>query len=220
MICYNLLRSGWRVESAMSGEDALEIFAAKHPDLILLDLMLPGLSGMEVCRRIRNGADNADVPVIMLTARGEENDIVAGLEAGADDYVTKPFSPRVLLARVAAVLRRKGGGERIPLITAGPLIIDPNRYHAEVNGRELDLTPTEFAVLSLLASRPGWVFSRDRIIDAVRGHGYAVTPRAVDVQVFGLRRKLGAANSMIETVRGVGYRLRWEGKMSIKSDTP
>ncbi len=207
MVCYNLLRRGYRVASATSGEEALEFLAGERPDLVLLDIMLPGISGIDICRRIRKEPLTASVPVIMLTARSEENDVISGLDSGADDYVTKPFSPKVLLARVAAALRRVAGGEAEAVVDLGFLRIDPNRYHAEVHGRALNLTPTEFAILSLLASRPGWVFTRQQIIDAVRGHGYTVSSRAVDVQVFGLRRKMGAASRLVETVRGVGYRL-------------
>lgn len=206
LVCYHLIRSGYEVVSAVSGEEALDLIGRRRPDLVILDIMLPGVSGLELCRNIRERDDGGRVPVILLTARGEENDIVTGFAHGADDYVTKPFSPAVLMARVAAVLRRGAGDDGRAVIEAGGLVIDPDRHLAELDGRRLDLTPTEFAVLHLLASRPGWVFSRDRIIDAVRGQGYAVTPRAVDVQVFGLRRKLGPAGRMIETVRGVGYR--------------
>ncbi len=208
MVCYNLLRNGYLVASATSGEDALGLIEKRRPDLVVLDIMLPGISGLDLCRMLRKDKENSGLPVILLTARGEDNDVVAGLDAGADDYVGKPFSPTVLMARVAALLRRSGGrGEAAGVINIEGLLVDSNRHLAEVDGEELDLTPTEFALLLLFASRPGWVFSRDQIIEAVRGHGYAVTSRSVDVQIFGLRKKMGRASRMVETVRGIGYRL-------------
>jgi len=207
MVCYNLLRNGYQVLSATSGEEALKLIGKRAPDLAIVDIMLPGISGLELCRMIRERDDAGRLPIIFLTARVEDEDIVAGLAAGGDDYVVKPFSPAVLMARVAAVLRRGGAdsGAGGVMEIAG-LLLDSNRHQAEVEGEPLDLTPTEFSVLSLLASRPGWVFSREQIIDRVRGSGYAVTERSVDVQVFGLRKKMGRSGRMIETVRGVGYR--------------
>lgn len=212
LLRYNLRRDGYQVECAATGEDALELATANSPDLILLDLMLPGLDGLSVCRALKANPRTASVPVVMLTARGEEADVVAGLEVGADDYVTKPFSPRVLTARVRAVLRRRGrdepGDEAV--IKVHDLVLNPARHEALAAGKPLDLTATEFALLGFLARRPGWVFTRAQIIDGVKGEDYPVTDRAVDVQVLGLRRKLGERGDYIETVRGVGYRFKEE----------
>ncbi|MDH4120789.1 MAG: response regulator transcription factor [Deltaproteobacteria bacterium] len=205
---YNLTREGFRVEKAGNGEKALEKARAFPPDLILLDLMLPGMDGLEVCRRLRADPATRGVPIVMVTAKGEEADVVAGLEVGADDYIPKPFSHRVLTARVRAVLRRKDTPmpeESEPLEVAG-IRIHPGRREVTVAGRPVELTQTEFDVLHLLARRPGWVFSRGKIVDGIRGQGYPVTDRSVDVQIVGLRRKLEAAGDLIETVRGVGYR--------------
>ena len=193
-----------------SGEDALRAVENEQPDLIVLDLMLPGVDGLEVCRRVRSDPQTAAIPIIMLTAKSEEADVVTGLELGADDYLTKPFSPRVLLARVRAVLRR--GAVQVAddnaTLSRGDLVIDPGKHDVAVAGVSTDLSATEFKLLHLLARRPGWVFTRNQIIDAVHGDGYAVTDRSVDVQVVGLRRKLGDAGDAIETVRGVGYRFK------------
>jgi two-component system phosphate regulon response regulator PhoB len=170
--------------------------------------MLPEIDGLEVCRRLKADPGLADIPVVMLTAKGEESDIVAGLELGADDYITKPFSPRVLTARVRMVLRRRA--QKVPgesdTIKLHNLVIHPGRHEVLVDGEALNLTNTEFRVLQYLARRPGWVFTRYQIVDAVHGEDYAVTERAVDVQIVGLRKKLGEAGKYIETVRGVGYR--------------
>ena len=206
---YNLQRSGYIPFSVGTGEDGLNETREAKPDLVLLDLMLPGLSGMEVCKRLKADPVTAGIPVIMLTAKGEEEDIVAGFDAGADDYVTKPFRPKVLLARVKAVLRR-GAAERrhddAPF-ERGHLRIHPGRYEVLVDGRAVDLTRTEFRILNFLASRPGWVFTRSQIVKAVHGDDYPVTGRSVDVQVAALRRKLGDAGEMVRTVRGVGYKM-------------
>ncbi|NCO59199.1 response regulator, partial [bacterium] len=177
---------------------------------VLLDLMLPGMDGLTVARLIKGDQMTRNIPIIMLTARGEEPDIVIGLEIGADDYVTKPFSPRVLLARVKAVLRRRSSEEPETLkpISVHNIVIDPGRHQVTVDDKIMQLTFTEFAILQFLAKRPGWVFTRSQIVDAVKGDDYFVTDRAVDVQIVGLRKKLGEAGSLIETVRGVGYRLR------------
>lgn len=212
LVHYNLIRAGYRVDCATSGEDGLAKASALHPDLVVLDLMLPGIDGFEVCRRLRSATGTATVPVIMLTAREEEADIVSGLETGADDYITKPFSPQVLKARIQAVLRRRGrSGSEAPSgesLSIHDLVIDPGRNKVLAAGLEVELTLTEFRVLQLLAARPGWVFTRTQIVDAVRGEGYAVTDRSVDVQIVGLRKKLGDCGGYIETVRGVGYRFK------------
>lgn len=210
LLRYNLDKAGFVVIPAGSGEDGLSLARRRRPDLILLDLMLPGIDGLEVCRQLKRSKETESIPVVMLTARGEEADIVAGLELGADDYLTKPFSPRVLLAHIRATLRRAASPQASPpdTLSAGGIFLDRGRREATVAGRPLDLTFTEFEVLWHLASRPGMVFTRSRIVDAVRGADYPVTERAVDVQIVGLRRKLGEAGALIETVRGVGYRLR------------
>ncbi|MCD6394474.1 MAG: response regulator, partial [Planctomycetes bacterium] len=206
LVRYNLARNGYKVDTAMSGEEALDKAARTLPDLIVLDLMLPAVDGLEVCRIVKNDARTQHIPVIMLTARGEEADIVAGLEIGADDYITKPFSPRVLIARVRAVLRRPPAKTATDVLTAGILEIDPGRHRVVVQGRRVELSSTEFKLLHFLASRPGWVFTRYQIVDAIHGADYPVTDRSIDVQVVGLRKKLVSAGNYIETVRGVGYR--------------
>lgn len=208
LLRYNLNREAYQVREATTGEAALELIRKDVPDLVLLDLMLPKIDGLEVCRRVRGGTENKKLPIIMLTAKGEEADIVTGLELGADDYITKPFSPRVLLARIRAVLRRQsmeipGDDESLQLHN---LAIHPGRHEVLVDGEPVVLTRTEFQVLHYLARRPGWVFTRYQIVDAVHGDDYAVTERSVDVQIVGLRKKLGTAGRYIETVRGVGYR--------------
>jgi two-component system phosphate regulon response regulator PhoB len=209
LVTYNLSREGYTVESVTSGEDALTRIAARPPDLVLLDLMLPGVDGLEVCKAVKGNAATKDIAVIMLTARSEEADIVTGLELGADDYIAKPFSRRVLLARVKALLRRSGqpaerGGDAS--LRVHNMVINPGRHEVLVDEQEVVLTLTEFRVLYFLASRPGWVFTRSQIVEAVRGDGYPVTDRSVDVQIVGLRKKLGTAGRYVETVRGVGYR--------------
>ncbi len=209
LITYNLTREGYRVHGVANGEEGLAYAETHRPDLILLDLMLPGISGLEVCRRLKYGEQTRAIPLLMVTARGEDADIVAGLELGADDYVTKPFSPRVLLARIQAVLRRgaQPDSPEEPLLRRGDLTINPARHQVLLAGRETPLTSTEFRILHFLAARPGWVFTRDQIVNAIHEENFAVTARSVDVQIVGLRKKLGGADC-IETVRGVGYRFR------------
>jgi two-component system, OmpR family, alkaline phosphatase synthesis response regulator PhoP len=177
---------------------------------VVLDLMLPGVDGLDVCRALKADAKTAHVPIVMLTAKGEEADIVTGLELGADDYMTKPFSPRVLLARIRSVLRKtsRAEGDDHEVVQVHDLVINPGRREVLYKGKGIDLTYTEFGILHLLARRPGWVFTRYQIIDGVRGEDYAVTDRSVDVQIAGLRKKLGSAGKYIETVRGVGYRFK------------
>ena len=210
LIAYNLAKAGYRVTKAATGREALARVAEEPPDLVVLDLMLPETDGTEVCRRLKGDANTSAIPVVMLTAKGEESDIVAGLELGADDYITKPFSPQVLLARIRAVLRRKekGDADADAVIRVHNLVIHPGRREVSVDGQRVDLTYTEFSVLHVLARRPGWVFTRYQIVDAVRGGDYDVTDRSVDVQIAGLRKKLGDAGDHIQTVRGVGYRIR------------
>jgi two-component system phosphate regulon response regulator PhoB len=210
LVKYNLGKEGYKVAGVMSGEEALGSIKDKPPDLVVLDLMLPGIDGLEVCRRLKQSDSSRDIPIIMLTAKGEESDIVTGLELGADDYIIKPFSPRVLLARIRAVLRRREVKpvDESATINIHNLVIHPGRHEVLVDGKRVDLTATEFRLLHLLARRPGWVFTRYQIVDALHGEDYPVTDRSVDVQCVGLRKKLGSAGEFIETVRGVGYRFK------------
>ena len=212
LVGYNLIKAGFLVEYGDSGEQALEKINNHPPDLILLDLMLPGMGGEELCRIIRADSRLSDLPIIMLTAKGEESDIISGLDLGADDYMAKPFSPKILVSRVKAVLRRKAKDSATQahassdIIKIYDLVIDPGRYEVKIAGEPVNLTPTEFGILQLLTKKAGWVFTRQQIIDAVRGYDYLVTPRTIDVQMFSLRKKLGDIGKKIETVRGIGYR--------------
>jgi len=210
LVRFHLTREGYQLTLAATGEEALK--KAKHEtfDLIVLDLMLPGLDGLEVAKALKADARTKGVPIVMLTAKGEDADVVSGLEIGADDYITKPFSPRVLTARVKAVLRRRSRAalDDTKVITIHELEIHPGRRTVLAGGKALELTFTEFQLLCVLTRRPGWVFTRSQIVDSVRGSDYPVTDRSVDVQVVGLRKKLGAYGSYIETVRGVGYRFK------------
>jgi two-component system phosphate regulon response regulator PhoB len=210
LVRYNLARENYQVFCAASGEEALKISASESLDVIILDLMLPGMDGLEVTRRLKNNPKTQNIFIVMLTAKGSEADIVTGLELGADDYITKPFSPRVLLARIKAVLRRSWDEqpEDHAVIRIHNLIIHPGRREVRVDETPVTLTYTEFQVLYYLVRRPGWVFTRTQIVDAVRGDDYPVTDRSVDVQIVGLRKKLGSAGQCIETVRGVGYRFK------------
>lgn len=216
LVSYNLIRAGFHVTCADSGEEALERLRTEEIDCVLLDLMLPGISGLQVCTAMRKVESNIQrsIPIIMLTAKGEEEDVVAGLECGADDYITKPFSPKVLIARIKAVIKRafadqsEADESRKTIIVVDGLEIDKGRHEVKVNGVDVQLTSTEFSILSLLAGKPGWVFTRQQIIDHARGYDFLITPRAIDVQIFGLRKKLNEYGKMIETVRGIGYRYR------------
>lgn len=210
LLRYNLAREGYQVVCAASGEKALKKIKSVPLDLIVLDLMLPGIDGLEVTKKLKNDPENRNIPIIMLTAKGEEADIVTGLELGADDYVTKPFSPRILIARIRAVIRRqaKEAVDYTSEIQINDLVIHPGMRNVLVKGERVELTFTEFQVLLFLARRPGWVFTRSQIVDAIRGDGYPVTDRSVDVQIVGLRKKLGPCGKYIETVRGVGYRFK------------
>lgn len=210
LLKYNLTREGYRVASVTSGEESLEAVKGNLPDLILLDLMLPGLDGLEVCRLLKRDARTSHIPIIMVTAKGEEVDIVTGLELGADDYITKPFSPKVLLARVRTVIRRKHvkpSPETVPF-KIYELEIHTGRHEVLANGHLIDLTFTEFRLLQLLTSRAGWVLTRNQIIKEVHGDDYPASDRSVDVQIVSLRRKLGPYGKYLETVRGIGYRFK------------
>jgi two-component system, OmpR family, alkaline phosphatase synthesis response regulator PhoP len=211
LVRYNLEREGFLAREAESGEEGLRAVAKNRPDLILLDLMLPGKDGLEICRELKQDEVARDIPVVMMTARGEESDIVTGLELGAEDYVVKPFSPKVLVARVKAVLRRRAAApvkEPGDLLKIYDIVIHPGRHEVTVKGKPVDLTASEFSILHFLARRPGWVFTRYQIVDAVHGEDYPVTERSVDVQIVGLRKKLKKAGDYIETVRGIGYRFK------------
>ena len=208
LVKHHLAREGYQIVCAGTGEKALIKAKTESTDLIVLDLMLPGMDGLEITKVLKSDPKTRHIPIVMLTAKGEEADIVAGLELGADDYITKPFSPRVLLARVKAVLRKNSreSDDDTAVIQIHDLMIHPGRRNVMVNDQPVDLTYTEFQVLYFLAKRPGWVFTRTQIVDAVRGDDYPVTDRSVDVQIVGLRKKLGECGKYIETVRGVGYR--------------
>ncbi len=210
VIAYNLNKEGYRVTTTASGEEALTLSRSENPDLVLLDLMLPGIDGFEVCKILKNDQRTAHIPIVMLTAKGEESDVVAGLELGADDYIVKPFSPRVLIARIRAILRRKNRDvtDESTIIHLHNLVINPARHEVQVDGELVEPTATEFHILHFLVRHPGWVFTRSQIIDSVKGSDYPVTDRSVDVQIVGLRKKLKKAGEYIETVRGIGYRFR------------
>jgi two-component system phosphate regulon response regulator PhoB len=210
LLTYNLTREGYEVTALSNGEQALQLIPRKKPGLILLDLMLPGVGGLEICRLLKAKPETARIPIIMVTAKGEETDVVVGLEVGADDYIAKPFSLRVLMARIHSVLRRREK-EPVPageLLKVHDLVINPGRHEVMGGKTGIELTASEFRLLHFLAQRPGWVFTREQIVDGVKGEDYAVTDRAVDVQMVSLRRKLGRRADYIETVRGVGYRFK------------
>jgi two-component system phosphate regulon response regulator PhoB len=210
LVDYYLNKEGFKTKRFTSGEDVLQALRKQVPDLVLLDLMLPGVDGLEVCRMLKRDSHFSEIPIIMITAKGDEADIVAGLELGADDYIVKPFSGKVLLARIKAVLRRNDSklSNEDDIIKIHNLRIHPGRHEVLIDEHPVSLTFSEFRLLQFLARRPGWVFTRYQIVDALRGEDYPVTERAVDVQVVGLRKKLGNSGKFIETVRGVGYRFR------------
>lgn len=208
LVSFNLLKSGFHVICADDGLMGLDKLAQEKIDLVVLDCMMPNMDGIEMCKKMRETPAYEDCLVLMLTAKGEDEDIVEGLEAGADDYLPKPFSPKVLIARINALLRRSSTPDDSEFLVFPhfDLHISPQNYDVSCGGVKLPLTKSEFHILLLLAGKPGWVFSRQQIIDSIRGFDYALTDRAIDVQVSGLRKKLGDAATCIETVRGVGYR--------------
>jgi two-component system phosphate regulon response regulator PhoB len=209
LVKLNLVREGYDVLTAGSGEQALEVAQARQPALTVLDLMLPGIDGLEVCQILKANARTRQMPIIMLTAKSEESDVVTGLELGADDYITKPFSSKVLVARVRRMLRKAAEPDLDEsTIRIHDLTIDPVRCEAVLRGKVLSLTFSEFNILRVLARRPGVVFTRYQIVDSLHGGNYIVSDRAVDVQIAYLRKKLGDCKDYIETVRGVGYRFR------------
>jgi phosphate regulon transcriptional regulator PhoB len=211
LVRYNLEKEGFRVRGALDGETGLAMALQEKPDVVLVDLMLPGMDGLEVCRRLRADSRTAAIPLIMLTAKSGESDRVVGLELGADDYVTKPFSPRELTARVRALLRRTEGYHEPPaLLRRGDLVIDLERREVTCGDRAIELTATEFRLLHFLTSHPGRVYSRGELIDNVLGRDVEVLDRTVDVHILALRKKLGKHGALVETVRGFGYRFQQE----------
>jgi two-component system phosphate regulon response regulator PhoB len=212
LLKFHLEHEGYAVTAVGTGQDALQALSADSPDLILLDLMLPDISGTDICRQLKATPETSDIPIIMLTAKDSEADIIAGLEMGAIDYVTKPFSPRVLVARIHTALRRPDPDttdtDVAPLIHIGPLTIDAHRHKVEIKGKEVSLTCTEFRILQILAANPGYAYSREHIVNHIHGESYVVTKRIVDVQMVNLRKKLGRFGDWIETVRGIGYRFK------------
>ena len=217
MLKHAFAREGWKLIQAVSGEEGLAALKSSSVDCVILDIMLPGQDGFKVLKKIREIENCQTLPVIMCTARTEESDIVAGLELGADDYVIKPYSPRILAARIRAGLRRKEAsvaadteGKKPAFFEYGPLKLDVERHTVLLNDTPLDLFATEFAILAHFMSNPGIVFTRHKLITAIRGPDYPVTDRSVDVQILGLRKKLKEHGEMIETIRGVGYRFKIE----------
>ena len=212
LVSSTLVKQGYKVTCAATGEQALSILGNDRPNLLLLDIMLPGIDGLQLCKSVRSAESSREIPIIMLIDQGKESDIVAGLTMGADDYLTKPISPKILLARISVVLRRTKTTREDEISPAMLRIhnmeIDVGRHEVRVDGSPVNLTITEFRILRCLTERPGWVLTRQQVIDRVRGDEFLVTPRLVDVQIFGLRKKLGMSGSLIETVRGIGYRFK------------
>lgn len=209
LLDWHLKAADFLVLTANNGRDGLTVAGAEHPDLIILDLMLPGMDGLAVCKALRKRDDTAGIPIVMLTARGEEADRIVGLELGADDYVIKPFSPRELILRIQAVLRRSRASDTPPsVIVIGELSIDPEGHRVWVEGRELALTATEFKLLLVLAENRGRVLNRDTLLDRVWGYQFDGYARTVDTHIRRLRQKLGSCADLVETIRGVGYRFR------------
>ena len=211
LITYNLKNEGYSTLTAISGEQAIKTVRQSQVDLIVLDLMLPGIDGLEVTKDLKNNEQTREIPIVMLSAKGEEADIVTGLELGANDYISKPFSPKVLVARIRAILRRRRNKlNDVPnrIKHEGDMVIDRARHEVTIQGQTVGLTLSEFELLCFLTDKKGWVFTRGQIVDAIRGENYAVTQRSVDVIIVGLRKKLKNYASAIETVRGVGYRFK------------
>lgn len=211
VIEYNLAREGFRVTVVADGDEGYRRILKESPDLVLLDLMLPGMDGLEVCRRLKEDPVTRVIPMIMVSAKGEESDVVLGLGMGADDYIPKPFSPKELVARVRAVLRRSRSGAQVAVserVTRNGLTVDASRHEVVVAGERVDFTATQFRLLHFLASNPGRIFTRDQLLSRVIGEAATVTDRNIDVHVRAVRKKLGEHRNVIETVRGVGYRFR------------
>jgi len=211
LISFHLQREGFSVKNAASGEKALDSIYQNPPEIVLLDLMLPALGGLQLCKILKNNPKTENIPIVMVTAKGEEDDVVKGLEIGADDYMVKPFRPRELIARIHAIRRRSsrnGATDSKDSIEIENLEIHKGKREVFVDDESISLTYTEFEILQILASKPGWVFSRYQIVNAIRGEDYPVTDRSIDVQIVSLRRKLKGAGQLIETVRGIGYRFK------------
>lgn len=208
---YNLTREGFKVVTSDKGDEGARAVVREAPDLVLLDLLLPGLDGIEVCRKLKMDPVTQNIPIIMVSAKGEESDIVLGLGVGADDYITKPFRPKELIARVRAVLRRaarKDEPANADRLVRGSLIVDVGRHEVKIDGEAVNLTATEFRLLHLLASHPGRVFTRDQLVTRVIGGGAAVIDRNIDVHIRSIRKKLGEHRQLLGTIRGVGYRFQ------------
>jgi len=213
MLDYNLKKEGFRTLSVHDGEDALDAVSREHPDIIILDLMLPGMDGLEVCKRLKNDTKTASIPIIMLTAKSQESDKVVGLELGADDYVTKPFSPRELIARIKAVLRRMKEKDKLPeVLKIGDLTIDFSKISVAIKGKAIELTAKEFELLKTLINAKGRVLSRDYLLDTIWGfdHAMEIQTRTVDVHIRTLRKKLKSESKRILTVKNYGYRFEYE----------
>ncbi|MDX2478645.1 MAG: response regulator transcription factor [Gammaproteobacteria bacterium] len=210
LLIYNLSKAGFVPIAVESGEEGLQIALEKRPDVIVLDLMLPGMDGLSVCRTLKSNDKTSDIPIIIASARGEESDIITGLEMGADDYITKPFSPKVLIARIKALLRRsdRQSSEQDSVFRIHELEFEPSRFEVRLAGSDLTLTSNQYRLLHFLSLNAGRVFTRYQIVNAVRGEDYIVTERAIDVQIVGLRKKLGQYSDYIETIRGIGYRFK------------
>ena len=210
LVKYNLENEGYSAITVTSGEIALAKAFEIKPDIIILDLMLPGLNGIEVCKLLAKDERTTQIPVLMLTARSDDQDIIEGLEAGADDYITKPFSPKILIARIKTILRRNNNENKMSGssdISIHNIQIDIEKHEVISEGELINLSMTEFIILAFLSRNPGWVFSRNQIISAVKGDDYPVTERSVDVQIVGIRKKLKNQGRFLETVRGIGYRM-------------
>jgi len=209
IVSYNLKREGYSVVGVDRGDEGLNVIRNQSPNLVILDLMLPGLDGLSICQQMKSDPIVRDIPIIIISAKGEESDIVIGLELGADDYLAKPFSPRELLARVKAVLRRGpvADGQGRERIVIQDLVIDVARHEVKISGEIKDLTATEFKILHQLASQPGRAFTREQLLNRVVGLGVVVVDRNIDVHIRAVRKKLGEYSSLIQTIRGVGYRL-------------
>ncbi len=210
LISFNLSKEGYKVTGFLTGEEGLTGVIELKPDMVLLDLMLPGVDGLEICRQLKKDSNTEHIPIIMITAKSDESDVVTGLELGADDYLSKPFSPRVLVARIRSLFRRLKAKEVTSksIIKLTDISIDPAKFEVLVQSKPVALTLTEFQILHHLAQKPGWVFTRDQLIDAIRGEDTIITDRSIDVQIVGLRKKLGESGKNIETVRGIGYRFK------------
>ena len=208
IVSYNLKREGYSVVGVDRGDEGLNVIRNQSPNLVVLDLMLPGMDGLSICQQMKSDPIVRDIPVIIISAKGEESDIVIGLELGADDYLAKPFSPRELLARVKAVLRRgPAAGQDRERIVIQDLVIDVARHEVKISGEIKDLTATEFKILHQLASQPGRAFTREQLLNRVVGLGVVVVDRNIDVHIRAVRKKLGEYSRLIQTIRGVGYRL-------------